>query len=80
MGLLYITIGLLLKGRNNMLLLTRRLGEKIKIGSNGEISILVTGIRGMQVSLAIDAPKDIPIHREEVYQRIQQEKQFDDKV
>ena len=58
-----------------MLTLTRRSGEKIVIGSNGEIVITVAEIRGDKVRLGIDAPKDVPVHREEVYHAIQEEKQ-----
>lgn len=57
-----------------MLILTRRMGESLIIGENAEITISVLGIKGSQVRLGINAPKDIPVHREEIYQRIQQEK------
>ena len=55
-----------------MLILTRRLGENIRIGEN--ISVAVLGIRGNQVRLGIDAPKTLPVHREEIYQRIKNER------
>ena len=55
-----------------MLILTRRVGEAIIIGDDVNISIL--GIRGKHVRIGIDAPKDIPVHREEIYERIQREK------
>lgn len=55
-----------------MLILTRRLGERIMIGD--DIEILPTGIRGNQVKIAIAAPKDVAVHREEIYERIQKEK------
>ncbi len=54
-----------------MLVLTRRLGEIIRIGD--EISIRVLDIQRGQVRVAIDAPRDIPVHREEVYQQVQEE-------
>lgn len=56
-----------------MLILTRRVSEALIIGD--DITITVLGIKGHQVRLGINAPKEVSIHREEVYQRIQQEKQ-----
>lgn len=53
-----------------MLILTRRTKEAIVIGDNKEIKITVLNIRGGQVQFGIDAPKDISVHREEVYDRI----------
>jgi carbon storage regulator len=55
-----------------MLVLTRRPMESIYIGDNKEIKITVINIKGRQVQLGIDAPKDVPVHREEVFQRIQE--------
>jgi carbon storage regulator len=55
-----------------MLILTRRLGEVIMIGDDIRVSVL--GLKGHQVRLGIDAPEEVEIHREEVYNRIQQEK------
>ena len=54
-----------------MLILTRRTQEAIVIGDNKEIKITVLNIRGGQVQFGIDAPKNVPVHREEVYDRIQ---------
>lgn len=53
-----------------MLILSRRAGESFLIGDN--IRITVLSARGNQVRIGIDAPKDTPVHREEVYQRMQQ--------
>lgn len=59
-----------------MLILTRRVGESLKIGD--EVNVTVLGIRGNQVRIGVDAPKDVAVHREEIYDRIQQEKTDDD--
>ena len=55
-----------------MLILTRRVGETLVIGD--DVTITVLGVRGSQVRLGVNAPKDIAVHREEIYQRIQNEK------
>lgn len=55
-----------------MLILTRRIGESVKIGD--DVTFTVLGVKGSQVRLGIDAPKDVSVHREEIYERIQQEK------
>jgi len=52
-----------------MLILTRRVNEALKIGD--EVSITVLEIKGNQVRLGVNAPRDISVHREEIYQRIQ---------
>jgi carbon storage regulator len=59
-----------------MLVLTRKLGESIIIGD--DIVITTLGIQGGQVRLGIEAPRDVSIHREEVYEKIQREKDAQD--
>ena len=55
-----------------MLILTRRAGETVMIGS--DITITVLGVKGNQVRVGINAPKDVAVHREEIYERIQSER------
>lgn len=56
-----------------MLILTRCLNENIVIGDQAHIQIKVLGIKGCQVRLGITAPKEVPVHRDEIYERIQKE-------
>ncbi len=55
-----------------MLILSRKAGESLKIGD--DVTITIAEVRGSQVRIQIDAPREIAVHREEVYYRIQQEK------
>ena len=54
---------------NYMLILTRKVGESIVI--NDDIKVTILGVKGMQVRIGIDAPKDVQVHREEIFKRIQ---------
>ena len=55
-----------------MLILTRRVGETLMIGD--EVSVTILGVKGNQVRIGVNAPKEVAVHREEIYQRIQREK------
>ncbi|AKJ95516.1 MULTISPECIES: carbon storage regulator CsrA [Thioalkalivibrio] len=54
-----------------MLILTRRVGETLMIGD--DVSVTVLGVKGNQVRIGINAPQDVAVHREEIFQRIQRE-------
>ena len=55
-----------------MLILTRRVGETLVIGDN--VTVTVLGVKGNQVRIGVNAPKDVSVHLEEIYDRIQREK------
>jgi carbon storage regulator len=54
------------------LILTRRVGEALMIGT--EVTVTVMGVKGNQMRIGINAPKDVEMHREEIYERVQAEK------
>jgi carbon storage regulator len=54
-----------------MLILTRRVGETVMVGD--DVTVTIVGVTGTHVRLGISAPKDVPVHREEIYERIQRE-------
>jgi carbon storage regulator len=58
-----------------MLILTRKVGESLRIGD--DVSVVVLGVKGNQVRIGVDAPKSVSVHREEIYNRIQDENDGD---
>ncbi len=58
-----------------MLILTRRVGESLVVGD--DVTLTVLGVKGNQVRIGVNAPKEVSVHREEIYQRIQREKNGD---
>ncbi|MCK4608803.1 MAG: carbon storage regulator CsrA [Gammaproteobacteria bacterium] len=61
-----------------MLILSRRPGETITIGPNAEIKLTLLDVNGKQAKVGIEAPKAVPVHRQEIYLKIQQEQQLQD--
>ncbi|WP_194755359.1 carbon storage regulator CsrA [Aliidiomarina indica] len=61
-----------------MLILTRRVGETLMIGD--DVTVTVLGVKGNQVRIGVNAPKDVSVHREEIYMRIQAEKDTDERT
>ncbi len=61
-----------------MLILTRKVGESLVIGE--DVSIIVLGVKGNQVRIGVDAPKSVSVHREEIYNKIQDEKKIDGNI
>jgi carbon storage regulator len=58
-----------------MLILTRRVGETVMIGN--DVTVTVLGVKGNQVRVGVNAPKDVAVHREEIYERIKREEDQD---
>ena len=61
-----------------MLILTRRVGETLMIGN--EVTVTVLGVKGNQVRIGVNAPKDVAVHREEIYERIKREEDYNSRI
>ena len=64
-----------------MLILTRRIGEALVIGDGAtRADVIILGIQGNQVRIGVEAPKEIPVHRQEIFDKIQKEKVQQEKI
>ena len=61
-----------------MLILTRRVGETVMVGD--EVTVTVLGVKGNQVRIGVNAPKEVAVHREEIYERIKREQEGNSEV
>ena len=61
-----------------MLVLTRKVGESIVIGDDAAMRLTVLGIKGNQIKLGVEAPKSVPVHREEIYDLIREQDKKED--
>ena len=61
-----------------MLILTRRVGETLMIGD--DVTVTVLGVKGNQVRIGVNAPRDVAVHREEIFERIRQEKTHEEEA
>jgi carbon storage regulator len=61
-----------------MLILTRRVGETLMVGD--EVTVTVLGVKGNQVRIGVNAPRDVAVHREEIYERIKREQKKGDPI